>query len=164
MQGFKTSTGEGCIAMRAYTPNEQVCFVVLFLSLLHVHIAPKPPLFLYFFLSHGSVLFSKRWRSLFFWDAQPCKKHYWRLQMKAPLREKVIAKTHLVSPTPFMYLLLNFQIFRLGTSTSRRNSLSSAPDMWLAQGGHPHFIFALASASLALRLSLLSSFSSFKIR
>jgi hypothetical protein len=53
MQGFKTSTGEGCIAMRAYTytPNEQVCFIVLFLSLLHVPTAPKPPLFLYFFKS-----------------------------------------------------------------------------------------------------------------
>ena len=24
MQAFKTSTGEGCVALRAYTPNEQV--------------------------------------------------------------------------------------------------------------------------------------------
>ena len=124
MQGFKTSTGEGCIAMRAYTPNEQVCFVVLFLSLLHVHTAPKPPLFVYLFLSHGSVLFSKRWRSLFFWDAQPCKKHYWRLQMKAPLRVKVIAKTNLVSPIPFMSLLVIF--ISLGWELARAAGIHSA--------------------------------------
>ena len=112
--------------MRAYTytPNEQVCFIVLFLSLLHVHTAPKPPLFLYFILSHGSVLFSKRWRSLFFWDAQPCKKHYWRLQMKAPLREKVIAKAHLVSPPPFMFLLSIF--VSLGWELARAAGIHSA--------------------------------------
>ena len=138
--------------------NEQVCFIVLFLYISPTCFhRPKITSLLVFFLSHRSVLFSKRWRSLFFWDAQPCKKHYWRLQMKAPLREKVIAKTHLVSPTPFMYLLLNFQIFRLGTSTSRRNSLGNTPDLWLAQGTHPHIPLGIASSSLFLCLNLCSN-------
>jgi hypothetical protein len=45
----------------------------------------------------------------------------------------------------------------------RKNSLGSAPDMWLqAQGGQPHFFFGLASASLSLCLILFSSFSSLK--
>ena len=53
MQGFKTSTGEGCIAMRAYTPNEQVCFIMLFLSLLHVPTTPQNHL--------SSSFFFKSW-------------------------------------------------------------------------------------------------------
>jgi hypothetical protein len=39
----------------------------------------------------------------------------------------------------------NFHIYRLGTSPSRRHSLGSAPDMWLAQGAQQHlFFFCLA--------------------
>jgi hypothetical protein len=38
----------------------------------------------------------------------------------------------------------NFHIYRLGTSPSKRHSLGSAPDMWLAQGAIQHlFVVAL---------------------
>jgi hypothetical protein len=64
--------------------------------------------------------------------------------MKALLREKVELST------PFAILIvsfLKFHICRVGASTSRRNSLGNTPDLWLAQGAHPHIPFVIASST-----------------
>ncbi len=55
------------------------------------------------------------------------------------------------------YSKLKFHIFRVGACTSCRNSLGNTPDLWLAQGAHPHIPFSFASSSLFLCLSLCSN-------
>ncbi len=113
--------------MRASTPNEQACYDgVIFITF-------SPPHHQLPFL----IFCIQSWVGAFLETvAKPL------LLGRSTLQKTNMGKGDTLNSFALLIVsFLKFHVFRVGACTSCRNSLGNTPDLWLAQGAHPHIPF-----------------------